>query len=76
MAAAVLGSSVDDVAAAIGKGRNMRRDVPEKIPVYVAYFTAWPEASGTVSYHSDIYGRDADLKKALAKVEELRAPGS
>ena len=76
MAAAVLATSVDDVAATVGKGRNMRRSVPEKIPVYVAYFTAWPDSSGAVSYYPDVYGRDANLKKALAKVEELRAPGS
>ncbi|MCT7375512.1 L,D-transpeptidase family protein [Chelativorans salis] len=76
MAAAVLGTSVDEIGREVGKGRNARRDAPQKIPVYVGYFTAWPEAAGEVTYHADIYGRDDNLRKALAKVEETRAPGS
>lgn len=76
MAAAVLRTSEDEVAGEIAKGRNGRRNVPQKIPVYVGYFTAWPEASGAVGYHPDTYGRDERLKKALASVEETRAPGS
>ncbi|WP_163266963.1 L,D-transpeptidase family protein [Chelativorans alearense] len=75
MAAAVLDTSVDEIGQEIGKGRNARRDAPQKIPVYVGYFTAWPEA-GEVTYHADTYGRDDNLRKALAKVEEIRVPGS
>ena len=73
MAAAVLGISGEEVTSEIGKGRNMRRNAPEKIPVYVGYFTAWPEPSGGVSYHPDIYERDAHLKKALEMVEKDRS---
>ncbi|WP_309084353.1 L,D-transpeptidase family protein [Chelativorans sp.] len=76
MAAAVLGTTVEEIATTVEKRRNMRRDLPKKIPVYVGYFTAWPEPSGGISYHPDIYDRDASLEKALAKVEELRTQGS
>ncbi|MFC6487722.1 L,D-transpeptidase family protein [Nitratireductor sp. GCM10026969] len=76
MAAAVLETTTDDVAREIGTGRNGRRNLPKKIPVYVGYFTAWPERSGAVGYYPDIYERDEKLSTALAKVEELRAPGS
>jgi L,D-transpeptidase YcbB len=77
MAAAVLGTTREDIGSTVGKGRNMRTSLPKKIPVYVSYFTAWPEPSGSgITYHPDIYERDANLKKALAKVEEVRAPGS
>jgi murein L,D-transpeptidase YcbB/YkuD len=76
MAAAVLGISSEEVAAEINKGRNMRRNVPSKIPVYVGYFTAWPETSGSISYHADIYERDAHLKKALSRIEEVRTEGA
>jgi len=76
MAAAVLGISEEEVAANIERGRNARRNAPEKIPVYVGYFTAWPEASGRISYHSDIYERDAHLEKALEAVENIRLLGS
>ncbi len=30
-----------------------------KIPVYVAYFTAWPDKNGKVEYFDDVYERDA-----------------
>lgn len=77
MAAAVLRVSEEEVARRIAQGRNARQDVPEEIPVYVGYFTAWPEPDGSgISYHPDIYGRDAHLQKALQEVEKLRAPGS
>ncbi|WEX07231.1 L,D-transpeptidase family protein [Chelativorans sp. AA-79] len=76
MAAAVLRTTVDDVAGEVRKGRNMRRDVPSRIPVYVGYFTAWPGQSGSVSYYDDIYERDAHLRKALAKVEAGRRAGA
>jgi len=77
MAAAVLRVSEEEVGRRIAQGRNSRQDVPEAIPVYVGYFTAWPEPDGSgISYHPDVYGRDAHLQEALQKVEKLRAPGS
>lgn len=75
MAAAVLQTSLEDIAASLAKGHSSRK-VPEKIPVYVAYFTAWPNASGEVKYFGDIYERDSHLKEALARIETARAPGS
>lgn len=75
MAAAVLGVSTGDIANRLKKG-HATEELKVKIPVYVAYFTAWPSASGEVNYYEDIYGRDAHLKKAIAAVEALRKPGS
>lgn len=76
MAAAVLGTTTEEVGKQIASGRNGRKNLSSKIPVYVSYFTAWPEADGSVGYHEDIYGRDAHLAKALAKVDEVRSAGS
>lgn len=76
MAAAVLDTSVEEVGSSISTGRNARQNLPNAIPVYVGYFTAWADASGDVTYHPDIYDRDAHLSEALAKVHELRGPGS
>ncbi|MCB1461732.1 MAG: L,D-transpeptidase family protein [Nitratireductor sp.] len=75
MAAAVLGSSVAHVKDRLGQGHNSE-DVPGNIPVYVGYFTAWPDAKGKVGYHSDIYGRDDRLVKALESTEGVRSPTS
>lgn len=76
MAAAVLDISVDEVSRAIESGdrsRPTRRRIERDIPVYVGYFTAWPQTDGVVSYHGDVYGRDARLKTALEKTTDLRS---
>ena len=75
MAAAVLGKPVDHVAEKLKKGHSTEK-VTRKIPVYVAYFTAWPDASGKVQYFGDIYDRDARLMEAIEKTDDLRAPSS
>ncbi len=71
MAAAVLGWNGDQVAAALKKGHSGVA-VPERIPVYLTYFTAWPETSGAIGYHADIYKRDAHLRESLQRVESER----
>ncbi|TPK60529.1 murein L,D-transpeptidase [Mesorhizobium sp. B2-4-19] len=75
MAAAVLGTSVDYVAEKLKHGHSTE-DVTRKIPVYVAYFTAWPDMSGKVEYFSDVYDRDSRLKQALDATEAVRSPSS
>ncbi len=40
--------------------------LPAKIPVHIAYFTAWPDESGKIKYFNDIYGRDESLEKAMS----------
>jgi murein L,D-transpeptidase YcbB/YkuD len=37
--------------------------LPEKLPVYLVYFTTWVDENGKVNFRDDIYGHD----KALAK---------
>ncbi|HTV71288.1 MAG TPA: murein L,D-transpeptidase [Rhizobiaceae bacterium] len=71
MAAAVLGTSRDYVAEKIGQGHSSEK-VGRKIPVYVSYFTAWPDLSGKVGYFADVYDRDARLKTAIEKTDEAR----
>ncbi|MEM6462094.1 MAG: L,D-transpeptidase family protein [Pseudomonadota bacterium] len=73
MAAAVLGKSREHVAQQIAQGRNLAEPVEQKIPVYVSYFTAWPNDDGSVGYFADMYGRDKHLDKAIARTEEVRA---
>ncbi|PHP64909.1 hypothetical protein CSC94_21480 [Zhengella mangrovi] len=71
MAAAVLGTNVAEIRRELANGHSSRR-VPVKIPVYVAYFTAWPEEDGSIGFFSDVYGRDEHLLKALDAVKEAR----
>ncbi len=73
MAAAVLGTSVDKVGEQIASGKNRAVQVPEKIPVYVAYFTAWPDRDGKVQFFDDVYDRDSYVQKAFAVTTKARA---
>ncbi|HEX2148543.1 MAG TPA: L,D-transpeptidase family protein [Pseudorhizobium sp.] len=73
MAAAVLGITEKDVAARIAQGKNLGDKITAKIPVYVAYFTAWPNKDGVVEYFDDVYDRDAATLKALKATSEARA---
>lgn len=73
MAAAVLGTTVEDVDARIAGGQNVGARVTANIPVYVAYFTAWPNKVGKVEYFHDVYERDAAVRKAFAATTKARA---
>ncbi|MFB9952615.1 murein L,D-transpeptidase [Rhizobium puerariae] len=76
MAAAVLGTTIDDVNARIADGQNVAAKVPVKIPVYVSYFTAWPDKDGKVEYFDDVYGRDAAMAKAFQATTKVRSAQS
>ena len=73
MAAALLGSRVADVDRKIASGENRTERVPGDVPVYLAYFTAWPDPHGNVRYYKDVYGRDAHLAKAMVKTAAARS---
>jgi len=72
MAAAVLGTTVEDIGKQIAGGRNKGVQVPQKIPVYVAYFTAWPNGDGSVDYFEDVYDRDMYMERALEATRAAR----
>ncbi|MXN43632.1 L,D-transpeptidase family protein [Shinella kummerowiae] len=72
MAAAVLGVSEDEVGKEIAAGRNKALSVKADIPIYVAYFTAWPNKDGKVEYFDDVYGRDDYIRKAFAATQKAR----
>ena len=74
MAAAVLGKPLDYVAEKLSQGHSSEKTRP--IPVYVAYFTAWPNDAGTVEYFGDVYERDAHVKAAMQMTDAVRAPAS
>ncbi|QRM55690.1 murein L,D-transpeptidase [Sinorhizobium sp. BG8] len=72
MAAAVLGTSIDKVNAEIAQGRNKGVSVPQRIPIYISYFTAWPNKDGVVEYFDDVYGRDDYMRKAFDATRSAR----
>ncbi|MNT46658.1 murein L,D-transpeptidase [compost metagenome] len=72
MAAALLGTSIEEVGKEIGGGRNKALQVPRKVPVYVAYFTAWPNKDGVIEYFDDVYERDMYMNRAFEATRSAR----
>ncbi len=75
MAAAVLGWDRAKVEQRL-KGEHGQENLRTKVPVYVVYFTAWPQADGTVTYSPDVYGRDAYVVRAMQRTAEVRTPSA
>jgi murein L,D-transpeptidase YcbB/YkuD len=59
------------IEAAVESGGRRALSLPEKIPVHLAYLTAWVDREGATHFRPDIYGRDPVLDKALS----ARPPG-
>lgn len=55
-----------DVLAAINTRENRIVTLPEKIPVYHLYLTAWVDDTGQAHFRDDIYGRDVLVQRAWA----------
>lgn len=72
MAAAVLQKDEAYIASRIAVGENDVDKVAEQIPVYSAYFTAWPKDAGGTGFYDDVYGRDGHLAKAIERTSAAR----
>ena len=72
MAAAVMGTSIKEIGSLVNSGQNRQVAVPRKLPVYLVYFTAWPNSSGNIEYFPDMYDRDRALDKALQATGKVR----
>ena len=61
------GSEWDDaeIAAAMRSGRERFVSLDQKVPVTIAYFTAWVDEDGTVRFGPDVYRHDVAQEKLL-----------
>jgi murein L,D-transpeptidase YcbB/YkuD len=55
------------IRATVRKGKRQVVALPEPIPVYLVYWTAWVDDAGTVHFRRDVYSRDRLLQEALAR---------
>ena len=62
--------NADAIRDGIESGRERSVPLPYKIPVHVAYWTAWVDDGGTLRLGRDVYQRDAQLARLLS--DELR----
>lgn len=54
------------LSALLRRGKSdLNVSLPERVPVALVYLTAWPDATGEVTFRPDIYRRDRALLNAL-----------
>ncbi len=56
----------DAILAAIDTSVNRTAPLPQPIPVYILYWTAWVDQNGSVQFRNDIYERDWPIGAALS----------
>ncbi len=61
------------IRQAIDAGRTRNLTLPNKIPVLLAYMTAWVDPQGRVNFRRDVYGQDAQWAAGLARPYTPRA---
>ena len=57
----------DKVDKAMHSSKENIFNIKNKIPVYIAYFTAWADEEGNVAFFDDVYKRDERLAHLLYK---------
>ncbi|MCO6149147.1 murein L,D-transpeptidase [Flavobacterium sp. NRK1] len=57
--------TADKVDARMNAGKETTYTLKKKIPVYIAYFTAWADENGNVAFFDDVYKRDDRLASLL-----------
>lgn len=55
------------IQKAIDAGRTQNVTLPTKVPVLLAYWTAWVDPQGRVNFRRDVYGNDAQWAAGLAR---------
>jgi murein L,D-transpeptidase YcbB/YkuD len=64
----------DTIKTASTSGKQRVVQLPEEVPVYLLYWTAWVDSEGLLHFRDDIYKRDKPLVRAL--YQEDKASGS
>jgi L,D-transpeptidase YcbB len=69
------GWTTERVDQAMQSGAENYYILKKKLPVYIAYFTAWADESGQVAFFDDVYQRDKQLADLLFKSDLKNKPG-
>ncbi|HJU15242.1 MAG TPA: L,D-transpeptidase family protein [Stellaceae bacterium] len=79
LAALLMQQSIDKINQAIATGSTTQVNLPEPVPVFVVYQTAFVDSDGTLQFRPDVYNRDAEIWSHLHPAEnpvvEREPPG-
>jgi len=66
----------DTIKTASTSGKQRVVNLPQKVPVYLLYWTAWVDADGLLHFRDDIYQRDKPMMRALYQDEKASVKGA
>jgi len=66
LASMLLGVSEDDITKNINIGTTNRRNLPQPIPVFIVYQTAFVDGEGVLEFRQDVYQRDNEIAQHLS----------
>ncbi len=61
LAALLMRQPIDAINQAIATGSTTRSDLPQPVPVFVVYETAFAGVDGRLEFRADVYRRDAEI---------------
>lgn len=61
----------EQMLAILKEGKTVDINAPEKIPVYLLYYTVWLGSDGKITYGEDIYQKDKKLLYALKNIDGI-----
>lgn len=67
----LMGISEDDITKAINTGVTNRRNLPEPIPVFIVYQTAFIDNDGELEFRRDVYQRDTAVAQRLTRSSQV-----
>jgi len=65
LAALLMRQPTDRINQAIAMGGTTRGELPQSVPVFVVYETAFADVDGRLQFRPDVYGRDAEIGQHL-----------
>lgn len=72
LAALLLRQPLDAINQATATGSTSRNNLPEPVPVFVAYQTAFADVDGKLQSRADVYGRDAEIWQYLNRTANVK----
>ena len=65
LAALLTRQPTDRINQTIETGSTTRGELPQPVPVFVVYETAFADVDGRLQFRPDVYGRDAEIEQHL-----------
>jgi murein L,D-transpeptidase YcbB/YkuD len=65
LAALLLQDNAEGIARSVAVGGTHRRALPQPVPVFITYQTAFLDDTGRVAFRRDVYQRDEEVWRAL-----------